>query len=34
MKCGNQFETELSVAAKSKADSKVVKELRPTRLVA
>ena len=32
--CGNKFETEVSVAAKSKVDSKVVKELHPTRLVA
>lgn len=30
--CGNQFETE--VAAKSKVDSKVAKELHPTLLVA
>ena len=34
LNCGNQFETEVAVVAKSKVDSKVAKEMHPTLLVA
>ena len=34
LNCGNKFETEVSVVAKSKVDSKVAKEMHPTLLVA